>query len=251
MPRGAGAVNGVEVIASPAMTRRILPLISLALLTGCGAASYVPRPSPRIQVTSEGSSLVMMKNGRAYPFNMFGGALEEAVQGNAQAEAEAKSYRSKMIAGFVLNMLGSVTGGVGAGVLVGNEAAAEPKPELRIASITMVISGLVFSVIGSSVQGSAQPHVWNAINIYNDGLPAYPAYPGYPAYPAYPGYPAAPGYTTPPGFAPVPVPGGAPVPGVPGVAPVPPPAATAPAPMPAAPAPFPAPSAPVPAPLPR
>lgn len=248
MPRGARAVNGApEVIASAAMTRTALPLISLALLTGCGAASYVPRPSPRIQMTSEGGSLVLMKNGRAYPFNMFGGALEEAVQGNPQAETEAKSYKSKMVAGFVLNILGSVAGGVGAGVLVGNEVAADPKTELRIASLSLVISGLVFSVIGSSVQGSAQPHVWNAINIYNDGLPAYPTYPGYPTYPNYPGYPAAPGYTppgsTPPGFAPAP----APVPS----APFPPPAATAPVPVPTAPTPFPAPVAPVPAPPPR
>ncbi len=186
------------------MDRRLacsaLALAALPLLSGCGAATYTPRPSPRIQMMTDNGSMVLVKNGRTYPFGMFGGQLEEAVQGNPQAEAEAHAFRTKTTTGFILNMVGSVAGGVGAGVRVANQISDTPSNGLMAGSIALVLGGLALSIAGSALQSSAQPHVWNAINIYNDGLPAYPAYP---AYPTYPGYPAA---QPAPGFAPRPAP---------------------------------------------
>jgi hypothetical protein len=81
-------------------------------------------------------------------------------------------------------------------VLIGNELSNAPTTGLRVASLSMLIGGLVLSIVGGAISGSATPHLWNAINMYNDGVPApYPAYPGYyPAYPSYPTYPAYPGY---------------------------------------------------------
>src|SRR5580692_6271283 len=94
-------------------------VVCSVLLGGCGATFYTPRPSPRIQVVPDGTSVSLVKNGRRYSTGQFGGNLEEAVEGNPQAEEEAREYRSRGIAGFVLSTLGAVTGGVGVAVLVG------------------------------------------------------------------------------------------------------------------------------------
>jgi hypothetical protein len=196
-------------------------VLASVLLGGCGATIYTPRPSPRIQVVPDGSQIVLVKNGHRYATGTLGGAVEEAVEGNPQAEEEAREYRHRGIAGFILSTVGSVTAGVGAGVLIGNEFQQNPSDGLRDASIGMTIGGAVLSLVGSFIVSSAQPHLWNAINIYNDSLPA--AYPVWAPRSAYPGYPAAP----------VPPPPGAPFPAVP-LAPAPPfaPAPPAPAPPP-------------------
>ncbi len=151
---------------------------------------YNPRPSPRIQVVPDGSQIALLKNGHRYGTGVLGGAVEEAVEGNPEAEEEARTYRQRGIAGFVLSTVGSVTAGVGAGLLVGNELQQNPSSTLNIASIAMTIGGAVVSIVGSFLVGSAQPHLWNAINIYNDGLPAYPAWAPRPANPGYPPAPA-------------------------------------------------------------
>lgn len=211
-------------------------LVAAPAIAGCGGVPYNPRPSPRIQVVPDGSSLSLVKNGKSCPMNLFGGCLEETVRGNPQAEAEASSYKSKGVAGFIFSTLGTVSAGVGAGVLVGNELRTSPSTDLRIGSLAMTFGGLALSIIGSVFAANAQPHLWNAINLYNDNLPAYPAWP---AYPGYPGYPAA-------GPGPAPLPSPAPVPLSP--APVPLPSSPPPAAAPPTPAPIPAPS---PTPTPR
>jgi hypothetical protein len=206
-------------------------LLASTVLGGCGASVYTPRPSPRIQIVPEGSSPVLVRDGRRYSVSMFGGGLEEAVQGNAQAEEEARSYKAKGVTGFVFATLGSICGGVGAGLLVGNELQANPSTELTIGSLSMVVGGLVMSIVGSVITAGAQPHLWNAINVYNDGLPAGgPPWPGPPGYPGYPARDYGPG--------PVPLPySGAPLP--PGAPPS------------ALPPPLPSSAVPVPAPPPR
>jgi hypothetical protein len=196
-------------------------LLGSPLLVGCGASAYVPRPSPRIQVVTEGSSLSLVKNGQSYPFNMFGGSLEDVVEGNPRAEAEAHAYRNKTVAGFVFSTVGSVSAGVGAGILVGDELQSTPSNSLLIGSLVMTLGGLALSIVGGVIGGSAQPHLWNAINLYNDGLPV--AYPVWQGQPAYPGYRVVPGASPPPG----------PFPGIPLSAPAPGPS-TAPLPTPAA-----------------
>jgi hypothetical protein len=142
---------------------------------------------------------------------VLGGNVDEAVAGNPAAEAEARSYKNKSIAAFVLSTLGAVGAGVGAGVLVYDETRATPDNGLMAASLTSLLGGLTLSLVGSIVALNAQPHLWNAINIYNDGVPAYawppaPAQPAYPSYPGYPGYPSGPlaptGGSPPPPYAP-------------------------------------------------
>lgn len=216
-------------------------------LAGCGGAVYHPRPSPRLSLVPEGSGVALARDGRTFPVGMFGSGLEEAVKGNPRAEKEAASYQSKSIGGFVLGLVGSLGTAGGVGLLVGNELAAQPQTNLRVAAFALSIGGLVMSIAGNLLTGAAQPHLWNAINMYNDDLPPpygfgaprygqpaapYPILPGY----APPGYPQAP-YAAPPatwGPRATPMPS-APVPAAPPSPPMP----SAPAPLPSAPAPSP------------
>lgn len=226
-------------------------------LAGCGATAYHPRPSPRLQIVADGGSIVLTRDGRTYPVGMFGSGLEDAVKGNERAEKEVSSYQSKTIGGFVLGLVGSLGSAGGVGLLVGNEVSNNPQNNLRIAAIALSISGIVLSIAGNVLTGSAQPHMWNAINMYNDDLPppyGYGAQPGrpYAPYPAAPGYGPQPGYNggrppMPPGqpYAPYAAPPGGWAPSAPmPSAPVPN------APLPAAPPSAPMPSAPPPAPPP-
>jgi hypothetical protein len=213
----------------------VLPcaLAASVALGGCGGAVYMPRPSPRIQMVPEGTSLVLVKDGRRYAMGPFGGDVDEAVRGNARAEEEAKSYRDKSIAAFVLSTLGGVGTGVGAGLLIYDDTKQTPDNGLLYGSLGALIGGLTVSLVGSILAANAQPHLWNAINIYNDGLPVAPAYPVWPqpyaAPPAYPGYPAA-APAAPALPAPLPVPSAG-APATPAPAPTQaPPAAPAPAP---------------------
>ncbi len=130
-------------------------LLASASLGGCGGTMYNPRPSPRIQVVPDGSQIALVKNGHRYGTGVLGGAVEEAVEGNPEAEEEARSYRQRGIAGFVLSTVGSVTAGVGAGLLVGNELQQNPSSTLNIASIAMTIGGAVVSIVGSFLVGGA------------------------------------------------------------------------------------------------
>ncbi len=209
------------------MTRRLRTGVAGALLVtpalgGC-ATAYMPRPNPRLQMVTDGGSVVLVKDGHPYSFNMFGGNLEEAVAGNPRAEEEAHAFRTKTLTGFVLSTIGAVSAGVGTGFVVQNELSSSPSSSVRAASLTAAIGGLVVSIVGSAIGGSAQPHLWNAINIYNDGLPpAYGPLPLQPGYPGYQGYPGYPGYSGYPGY------GAAPLPST--AIPVPPPAVSAPPP---------------------
>lgn len=192
-----------------------LALLTAPALAGCGTTAYIPRQSPRLQVVGDGASMVLVRDGRRYPVGAFGSGLEDAVRGNARAEKEAESYQAKSVAGFVLNLGGSLAAGAGVGVLVGNELRPTPQSGPRIAAISLAVGGVVLSLVGTLIGGSAPPHLWNAINMYNDDLPApygfgapAPGSYGAPYAPyAYPGYrpPQAP-YAAPPAWTPRAVP---------------------------------------------
>lgn len=152
-------------IAAPALA------LLVPALVGCGGAVYQPRPSPRLQVVSDGGGFALAKNGRIVSIGFLGGDLDEAVKGNARAEAEAKSFQAKSAAGFVLGLVGSLAGGAGAAVVVGNEVSTSRSSELRIAGISLAVGGVVLALVSSMLTVSAQKHLWNSVNIYNDELP--------------------------------------------------------------------------------
>ncbi len=70
----------------------LVSLVAAPALGGC-ATTYHPRPSPRIVMVPEGSSMALEKNGHAYSMGFFSSGLADAVQGNPEAEAEASYFQ--------------------------------------------------------------------------------------------------------------------------------------------------------------
>ena len=145
--------------------------ILVPVLAGCGGAGYRPQTSPRLQVVADGGSLALMRDGHTYSVGMFGSGLEDAVRGNARAEKEVASYQAKSVGCFVVGILGSLASAGGAGLLIGNELSNRPSDGARAGAISLTIGGVVASIVASVIASSAQPHLWNAINMYNDDLP--------------------------------------------------------------------------------
>jgi hypothetical protein len=185
--------------------RRLAPFVLAPLLAGCGGLSYQPRPSPRLAVVHDGTGLALWKNGQRYPVGMFGAGLDDAVRGNPRAEEEAQKYANKNIAGFVLNIFGSGASAGGAAWIIATEAQGTGTTTSRIGGLSLALGGLVLSLVANAVLASAPPHMWNAVNMYNDDLPAPWGFSaprtGPIRGPVVPGY-APPAYT--PGWGPLP-----------------------------------------------
>ena len=139
----------------------------LGLLLSCGCSSgYEPARSPRITTVVEGGMPTFVKDGERYGGPTFGVGLVHAVHGNPRAEQQARVGRNLAIGGFVLDMtgLGCEFGGL---VALGHETD-RGRPSALGAGL--VFGGLGAVIVGSVMLLSAQPHLYDAINIYNDGL---------------------------------------------------------------------------------
>jgi hypothetical protein len=147
----------------------VLALVSTTL--GCSSA-YIPRPGPRLSVLMEGGTMSYVHDGKTYEGGLFGGDLEEAVRGNPQAEEYARAYKTGMTAGFATSMLG-VASFVGGLTVTG--AQLPPSDSNRSLPATGPILagvGAVAYLVGLVVMLNAAPHLWDAVNTYNDGLPS-------------------------------------------------------------------------------
>jgi hypothetical protein len=120
----------------------------------------------------QASTPAYARDGRIYEGGGFGGDLDEAVRGNPQAESHARAYRAGMIGGFAATMAG-VASAIGGGMLyVSNSGgdASERDPTLQTAGGVLFLGGIAAYVTGLVLLANAQPHLWDAINIYNDGV---------------------------------------------------------------------------------
>ena len=148
----------------------------LALLFGQGcSSSYEPARSPRIVTVVEGGQPTFVKDGERIGNTTFGTGLVEAVEGNPEAEHHATVGRNLMLGGFVLDLagLGAAIGGM---VVVVQDAGHDSNDHSSAAS-ALLIGGAIAAVAGSVMILCGQPHLYDAVNIYNDGLdsPSKPA----------------------------------------------------------------------------
>jgi len=120
----------------------------------------------------QGGTPVYIREGRVYPGGGFGGDLREAVQGNAEAESHAKTYRTNMIAGVTTTLAGAVSA-IGGGILyVASSSQTESQRNATTETIggTLALSGVAAFATGMVLMLNAQPHLWDAVNAYNDGV---------------------------------------------------------------------------------
>lgn len=146
--------------------RRLL-LVALAASCSAGCAPfrrYHPRPSPRIQITGR----TLAKDGQEYQLGQIGWL----VRGNAPAEHEARAFARKSDAGLAFAIVGIVLAAAGSGTTIGGLATKDKDAQIVGLGISVVsISTLVWAI---ALSNEARDHVTNAVNLYNDALPAPP-----------------------------------------------------------------------------
>ncbi len=157
-------------------------------VAGC-TSSYQPANSPRLAVVMDDGGLTLVREGRSYPVGMFGGDVVDAVRGNPAAEEHAQSYRTQMISGwsFYFGGIGLAVAGTGvwqAGERHNDIGQAHAGEALTVGGLAALFTGIGFLM-------NAQPHLWDAVNIYNDAVDARLRYAPWPG-PLYPPPPYAP-----------------------------------------------------------
>jgi hypothetical protein len=142
-------------------------LALLPFVQGC-SSSYEPARSPRIATVVAGSEPVFVKDGQRYGSAVYGFGLGDAVRGNPVAEAEARTGRNLAIGGLVLDIAGLAT--EGAGLAVAIDSSRVGGPDHQAAANALIVGGLASVLVGTVLLLSAPPHIYDAVNIYNDGL---------------------------------------------------------------------------------
>ncbi|HEX3777571.1 MAG TPA: hypothetical protein VHV51_24045 [Polyangiaceae bacterium] len=141
-------------------------LFSCVLLAGC-SSSYEPARSPHVATIWEDGHLAYVRDGQHYGSSFFvGNGTIDAVQGNPRAEAEARTGRNLEVGGFVF-LLGTVGTAAGAlGAIASNPEARDHQTEASV----LLASAIAFEITGIALEISAFPHLYDAVNIYNDDL---------------------------------------------------------------------------------
>ena len=118
----------------------------------------------------EGGTIAYVRDGKTYEGGLFGGDIEEAVRGNPQAEEYAHEYKTGVVTGFATTMLG-VAGMVGGLVVTGvEEAPPTNNRSVPVAGPVLLGAGVLAYVVGLVVMLNAVPHLYDAVNAYNDAL---------------------------------------------------------------------------------
>ena len=149
--------------------RRLALSMALLSLLSC-SSSYRPVRSARIATTLDSGELTLLKGDQAYSVGVIGTELVQAVQGNPAAEEHARAFRNKMITGWTFYGVGVGVTLAGAGLLGTGIADSDAGNEGVGLGITAAGLGFLFAGMGFIMNG--QPHLFDAINIYNDGVDA-------------------------------------------------------------------------------
>ncbi|HEY4157265.1 MAG TPA: hypothetical protein VGM29_04175 [Polyangiaceae bacterium] len=135
----------------------------LALSAGC-SSGYQPAESPRASLVMDEGAPHVVRDGVDKGGFTFGDGVVNAVQGNRRAEEEARLGRKLIIGGFVLDLTGIAleTGGL---------IYTIDNPQKNGAhGLGLVNGGLSVGLAGTIMILNGQPHLYDALNIYNDRL---------------------------------------------------------------------------------
>jgi hypothetical protein len=143
----------------------------LLATTGC-STHYVPQSRGRISVVTD-PSMGLYKDGRTYRAGLLGGDVDEAVAGNRRASEEAAAFQTDQTIGTVFTFGGLAFVVGGAAVLIGDLPTSNQSKALPT-SLGLMLGGLVVEMVGLGFSMAAQPHLWDAVNIYNDGVDTMP-----------------------------------------------------------------------------
>ncbi len=147
--------------------------LTLWALAGSACSSaYTPRRSAALKLMMESGQPVLAKNGMYVPMGMFGSGLVEAVAEHPQALEYAEAYRDGTVWGFGTAIAGAVVMGLSPLALATDGNSSNRGPSDRAVNTTLAVAGigLVAYCVGLAMVVDAQPHMFDAINRYNDAV---------------------------------------------------------------------------------
>jgi hypothetical protein len=150
------------------MLRKGVAAITLIASTAGCSSAYIPQRGPRVSVVIDNGSLAYVRDGKTYEGGVFGGDIEEAVKGQPRAEEYARQYKNGLTAGFALSVLG--LGGIIGGAVVTGAEAGRGSSDVPVTGLAFLGAGLVLDLVGAFVTMAAVPHLYDAVNAYNDGI---------------------------------------------------------------------------------
>ena len=151
------------------MRNQLVVVLALSLsAVGC-SSSYEPARSPRIVTLVEGGTPKFVRDGQRIGSPAFGSGLVDAVRGNPEAERHARIGRNLIVGGFVLDIAGL---GAEVGGLVALAHDRNQGHDSSSLGTGLVLGGLAAVIAGSVLIIAGQPHIYDAVNIYNDGVDA-------------------------------------------------------------------------------
>lgn len=156
---------------SPALVASTLA--ALSLVTAC-SATYHPRPSRMLKWTMVDGSPAVVRQGRTYPVNGFGQGLLDAVADNPRALDHAAAHREGTVWGLVTALGGAAVLFASPVLLLADtdDRSGEPSSGSVSLAIGGVVTGMVLYGLGLGMVATAQPRMYDAINVYNDDLEA-------------------------------------------------------------------------------
>ncbi len=170
-PRGA--------VPSRWRLKTILGGFALLTATAC-SSSYVPARSPRIAIALDDGGLAFYKNGTEYEAGVFLGGVKEVVKGNPRAEDEARTAQQLVIGGYSCQFAALGASGAGFGVLSSSHRFGDTDTNVGLG---LLAGSAILNLVGAVLEMNAVPHVYDAVNIYNDGVPPYAGTPSFVAPP--------------------------------------------------------------------
>ena len=151
------------------MRSNVVALAILATFAAACSTSYMPAAGPRLSVVMEGGTPAYVRDGKKFEGGIFGGDIEEAVQGSRKAEAYAHDFKTGMVTGFAMTLIGGA--GLVGGAAVAGVQANQDRSAVPVTGLLVMTGGLILELIGLGVELSALPHFYDAVNAYNDDLP--------------------------------------------------------------------------------
>ena len=154
------------------MQRAVVGLLGLSFAVGC-TSSYEPARSPRIATVMDRGEPTFVKDGVHFGSQVWGTGLEDAVQSSPQAAHHARVGRNLIAGGFVLSLagLGAEIGGL---VVLVKDNNQQPDAQASGAGVALLVGGLATVLAGTVLISAGQPHLYDAINIYNDSVDPRP-----------------------------------------------------------------------------
>ncbi|MSP92940.1 MAG: hypothetical protein EXR79_14245 [Myxococcales bacterium] len=155
-------------------TRPLAALLALTVATAC-SSTYTPRRGPRVSLVLDSGSPALVRDGVTRPLGVLGGGLPDTVADHPGALEHADEFHSRMTTALVM-MIG------GLGLMTASPVMLQRSNRGDLDNLGpaagMLAGGLAIMYGGLFVTLSAQPHLYDAINVYNDavdqgfGLPA-------------------------------------------------------------------------------